>query len=267
MVKNNSLVTIYILVYNNADALEVTISSVLEQDYDNAEIIISDDGSSNYDTKVLEEYADRLRSRYKSVRVNVNEKNIGTVKHLNRVFKMAEGDILVTCSSGDYFSSKDAVTNLVRSFEKTDKLIITTRRIDRYSDHDKVRPGRLLGLILKLFPGQLLNYMILKKNIISGCCTFYRREIFDKYGFLDERYHLVEDYPYYVMLLRKRVKIGFMTRPVIVHTIGGVSTGKVHPSIYKDIELLREDLYQYRNEFDKRTEAFLIKCHEEKNNS
>lgn len=255
------LVTIYILVYNNSDGLEMTVNSTLEQDYDNAEIILSDDGSSNYDTALLEKYADKLKEKYKTVRVNVNEQNIGTVKHLNRVFKMAAGDILITCSSGDKFATDKSVSQVVNSFEKTDKLIITTRRIDRYPDHDKTRPNMMLGVALKLFSKQLLNYMIVRKNLISGCCTFYRKEIFEKYGYLDERYHLVEDYPYYVMLLRKKVPIGFLKTPIIVHTIGGVSTGKIHPSIYKDIERLREDLYPDRNEFSKKTAMFLENCH------
>lgn len=262
---NKPLVTVYVLVYNNVDGLESTINSVYEQDYNNAEIIISDDGSSNYDTSVLNGYADKLREKYSKVRVNVNEQNVGTVKHLNRVFKMAEGDILVTCSSGDTFAAANAVSGLVKQFEKTNKLIITTRRIDRYQGYDKVRPSVVLGIALKLFPQRLLDYIVAKKNVLSGCCTFYRKEIFEEYGYLDERYHLVEDYPYYVMLLRNRVSFGFYKKPVIIHTIGGVSTGKIHPSIYKDIKRLREDMYPCRNEFSKKTAKFLEECHNENN--
>lgn len=263
---SKSLVTIYVLVYNNVDGLKTTIESVVSQDYENAEIIISDDGSSNYDKSCLEEYAGKVRNKYKNVRVNINEENIGTVKHLNRVFGMAKGDILITCSSGDEFADSKAVSRLVDYFEKTDYLVITTRRIDRYKDHDKVRPSWLLGPALRFMPKTVLNYMIQKKNIISGSCTFYRKEIFDKHGLLDERYHLVEDYPYYVNLLRKSEKIGFYSKPVIVHTIGGVSTGKIHPSIYKDIERLREDLYPVRSEFSKKTCKFLETAHNSKSN-
>ena len=79
--------------------------------------------------------------------------------------------------------------------------------------------------------------MICKKNVLSGCCTFGAKELFETYGYYDEAYHLVEDYPYYVMLLRKKVPFGRANYPAIVHGIGGVSTGKVHPSIYKFLEL------------------------------
>lgn len=236
------LVTIFILVYNNADQLDTTVESVISQDYDNAEIIISDDGSTKYDTAVLHEYESRLKKRYDNVRVNINEQNVGTVKHLNRVFHMAKGKYLFSCSSGDRYAGSNVISRLVERFESTGALLITTRRVDEYTDRtDKVRPAKAIGLALNLCPKLLLGYMINKKNVISGCCTFYSKKLFETEGYLDERYHLVEDYPLYVKLLSKGVKIHWYGIKSVVHTIGGVSTGKIHPSIYKDIELLRSE--------------------------
>lgn len=236
------LVTIFILVYNNADQLDTTVESVLSQDYDNAEIIISDDGSTKYDTSILHEYEEKFRKRYHQVRVNINEQNVGTVKHLNRVFHMAEGKYLFSCSSGDRYAADNVISSLVERFEKTDALLITTKRIDEYTDAPaRVRPSGLVGVALNLFPGLLLKYMIDKKNVLSGCCTFYSKKLFETEGYLDERYHLVEDYPLYVKLLSKGVKIHWYGIKSVVHTIGGVSTGHIHPSIYKDIELLRSE--------------------------
>ena len=55
-----------------------------------------------------------------------------------------------------------------------------------------------------------------------------------------------------------------MGKPITIHEIGGVSTGKVHPSIYKDIDLMREELYQHKEDYDRKTRAFLETCHEKK---
>lgn len=232
-------VTIYILVYNNAEELPATIESVMKQTYMDAEVILSDDGSQNYDVSILEQYAADLRKKYGQVRINLNEKNVGTVKHLNRVLKMAEGKYLLSCSSGDTFAREDTIEKIVRTFEQKKTLLLTTRRLDVMPEKKKIRPSMLTGMLLKFAPGILLDYMIKKKNVISGCCTFYQKELFEHYGYFDERYHLVEDYPYYVMLLQKKVQFGWSNMVSIHHRIGGVSTGRVHPSIYKDIELMR----------------------------
>lgn len=237
-------VTIYILIYNNAEELPATIESVMKQTYTDAEVILSDDGSQNYDVSVLERYAAELRKKYGRVRINLNEKNVGTVKHLNRVLKMAEGRYLVSCSSGDTFAGEDTVEKIVRAFERKNTLLLTTRRMDIMPGKRKPRPLAIMGILLKFFPGILLDYMVRKKNVISGCCTFYQKELFERYGYFDERYHLVEDYPYYVMLLKKKVCFGWNGMISIRHRMGGVSTGRVHPSIYKDIELMRSLLKQ-----------------------
>lgn len=232
-------VTIYILVYNNAEELPATIESVMKQTYTDAEIILSDDGSQNYDVSILERYAAGLRKKFGQVRINVNETNVGTVKHLNRVLGMAEGKYLISCSSGDVLAGEDTVEKIVRAFERQKTLLLTTRRMDVMPEKEKVRPFALVGMLLKFTPGMLLNYMVRKKNVISGCCTFYRKELFERYGYFDERYHLVEDYPFYVMLLQKKVRFGWSGMVSVRHRMGGVSTGRIHPSIYKDIELMR----------------------------
>lgn len=232
-------VTIYILVYNNAEELPATIESVMKQTYTDAEVILSDDGSRNYDVNILEQHAAVLRKKYGQVRINLNEKNVGTVKHLNRVLKMSEGKYLLSCSSGDAFANEDTIEKIVRAFEQKKTLLLTTRRLDVMPEKKKIRPSMLTGMLLKYAPGMLLDYMIRKKNVISGCCTFYQKELFELYGYFDERYHLVEDYPYYVMLLQKKVQFGWSSMVSIHHRMGGVSTGRVHPSIYKDIELMR----------------------------
>lgn len=237
-------VTIYILVYNNAEELPATIESVMKQTYLDAEVILSDDGSQNYDVSILEQHAAVLRKKYGQVRININEKNVGTVKHLNRVLKMACGRYLISCSSGDVFAKEDTVEKIVKAFEQKGMLLLTTRRMDVMPEKKKVRPSVLVGMLLKFAPNMLLDYMVRKKNVISGCCTFYQKELFETYGYFDERYHLVEDYPYYVMLLQRKVRFGWSGMVSIHHRMGGVSTGRVHPSIYKDIELMRSLLKQ-----------------------
>lgn len=232
-------VTIYILIYNNAEELSSTIESVMGQTYMDAEVIISDDGSRNYDVSILEQHAAELRKKYGQVRININKWNLGTVKHLNKVLKMAEGKYLISCSSGDTFARKDTIEKIIRAFEKKKTLLLTTRRVDVMAGEKKVRPLALVGLLLKFAPGLLLHYMLNKKNVISGCCTFYQKELFERYGYFDEQYRLVEDYPYYLMLLQKKVRFGWSGMVSIRHRMGGVSTGRVHPGIYYDIETMQ----------------------------
>ena len=79
------------------------------QDYTNAEIILSDDGSTKYDTSELNKYAEELKKVFADVRININEQNVGTVKHLNKIISMDKND-------------KTKVENLVKGLKKQDFL-------------------------------------------------------------------------------------------------------------------------------------------------
>ena len=64
--QNTPLVSIWILMYNNAAELDGTIDSVISQDYPNAEVIFSDDGSKVTDPDKVERLA--MPQRYFSTR-------------------------------------------------------------------------------------------------------------------------------------------------------------------------------------------------------
>lgn len=55
----NPKVSIILISYNEADYLKTAIESVLQQDYENIELIIGDDGSSDGSIEIMKEYFDR----------------------------------------------------------------------------------------------------------------------------------------------------------------------------------------------------------------
>lgn len=252
------LVTIWILIYNNAQELEETVASVMAQDYGSMEVILSDDCSRNYDAALLEQYAERLRERFANVRINHNEENLGTVAHINKVIGLSKGKYFISCCSGDRFCESDSVSKVVARMEAGREKVLACRRVDVYPDGKrKVRPPRWLGAALRFAPERLLNYMIRKRNLLSGCCTFCSRAVFEEYGLHNTAYRLVEDYTYFVKLLQLGVRIGFSPQVVVEHGIGGVSTGKIHPQVLADIVRFRRELLASPVKLDAKTIRYL----------
>jgi glycosyltransferase involved in cell wall biosynthesis len=82
------LVSIGMPVYNGERFLRQALESFLVQDYENFELIISDNASTDTTGNICQRYADRdARIRY--VR---NEANLGASPNHKRVFEMASGD-------------------------------------------------------------------------------------------------------------------------------------------------------------------------------
>ncbi len=230
-------VTVLFLSYNNFDEAEVTVASLMKQSYTDAEIVLSDDASTKDHAPLIYAAAEKLSTHFKNVRVNINEENMGTVAHMNKLFKQIDSGYIIFCSPGDAFPGEDTIANIVRDFEKSGCLLITGQHKDISADRVKTRPGALTGAALKLCPRLLMNYMICRHNLISSCCTAYSTELFKRYGYLDEDYRLLDDYPYYIYLLQRGVRFAYTNEVFLEHSMeGGVSTGdEIHPLILKDL--------------------------------
>ena len=242
----NPLVSVWILVYNNHEDVARSVEGIMAQTYDNLQVIISDDGSNNYDSSVLLGYREIIEKRFSNVKILCNKTNVGTVKHINNVITESDGVYMMPCSSGDVFYDKDTVKKTVNYMTERKALFMAGRHEDVYLNGDEVirkktRPACIFPFLFKFVPGLMHKYMLSVKNVISGCAVCYSRALFDKYGCFDEQYRLLEDFPYYLMLLEKGEKIHFTNRPFVKHMMGGVSNGDVNPLVLKDLEKLKEN--------------------------
>lgn len=91
--------SIIIPAYNVADYLENCVESILKQTYDNYEIIIVDDGSTDETGKV----ADELLKQSKQINV-VHQSNGGASKARNTGMKRATGDYILFLDGDDFWS-------------------------------------------------------------------------------------------------------------------------------------------------------------------
>lgn len=90
-------VSICIPTYNRAKYLKTTIDSVLSQDFDDYELVICDDGSTDGTKELCAEYID---SRIRFVE---GDKPSGSARNFNRCLAEASGEYLTILHSDDYF--------------------------------------------------------------------------------------------------------------------------------------------------------------------
>lgn len=84
-------------VYNEARFLAKAIESLLAQDYQNLELIISDNASTDRTSAICEDYA----SKDSRVRYHRNSTNIGSIDNFNRVLELARGEFFMWASGHD----------------------------------------------------------------------------------------------------------------------------------------------------------------------
>lgn len=100
--KNESpLISIIIPVYNSGKYLNKCLDSIINQTYNNIEIIVVDDGSTDNSLKIIGDYQKRDD---RIVLIKQNNQFAGVAR--NNGLKVARGDYILFLDSDDFFSKK-----------------------------------------------------------------------------------------------------------------------------------------------------------------
>lgn len=132
-------ISMVVAIYNSEKFLPKLIESILNQTYQNLEIILVDDGSPDNSGAICDEYA-KKDSR---IRV-IHKKNGGTCDARNAGMKIATGDYLVIIDGDDWLELDFAeyMLNLVKSTNSdmgfSDKLFTTRDRVQIEEDSIEV---------------------------------------------------------------------------------------------------------------------------------
>ena len=124
---SNPLVTFALFTYNQEDYVREAVESALAQDYCPLEILISDDCSTDKTVDIIKSIIIYSCSRH-IIRLNVNKSNIGLANHVNKIFEMASGDLIVA-AAGDDISMPHRVTRLVDVFTLNNAMLIHSSAI------------------------------------------------------------------------------------------------------------------------------------------
>ncbi|MGL5053359.1 MAG: glycosyltransferase family 2 protein [Cetobacterium sp.] len=216
------LASVIVLTYKNFENIEKNLKSILEQSYNNIEIIISDDGSENFNIEKIQNILKNRKSNVKEIKIIAHKTNQGTVKNFNNAIKESQGDYIIPLSQDDTFYSKAAIEEIVEKLKE--KLIVSGLRvIKNYKNIEIELPTLMQRQDYKNSSNKYI-YLLESENIFSGASTYYNKLIFEKYGYFDEEQRLVEDFSYYLKVLREGEEIYLLEKKIIYYGENGVST-------------------------------------------
>jgi len=181
------LVTIVTPSYNQAQFLEETILSVLNQDYPNVEYIIIDGGSTDGSVETIKKYGS-------DITYWVSEPDQGQTDAVNKGFEVATGEILAWLNSDDIYypnAVKDAVDFL---FNNPDVGMV-------YGDCDLIDGD---GDIQGQFDARQTHYRRLMRGHgnIPQPASFWRRSLWDRVGPLDISFQFAMDFDLWLRFAR-----------------------------------------------------------------
>jgi len=180
--KNNPLVSIILPTYNRSEYLSRAIESVLGQTYNNFELVIIDDCSTDRTSEIISKYQD---SRIKIIK---NKENLGLVKSLNKAINYAKGECIARIDDDDFWSDSKKIEKQIEFLENNPEYVLVGcgvikinkqgKEVRKYLFPEKDKEIREIMLVISPFvhPG-----------------VVFRKKAWEKVGGYDEKLYFSQD--------------------------------------------------------------------------
>jgi len=185
---NAPLVTIGILNYNGVDFLKEIIPSVFSLSYNNFEVVVLDNGSTDNSAEFLK--------NNKNIRLISNDKNLGYGAGKNKIVENSNGEYVLLIDNDIKFINIDTIKLLLDFYKRSEKISFVSipllNKNGTNTDH--------YGLFFSSIKKELSIDKICKtKPFISGGyiggCVFFKKNIFESLGGYDTIYPFnIDDY-------------------------------------------------------------------------
>ena len=248
MGKNEPLVSVNVLMYNSSKYILETLESIKAQTYQNIELIMSDDKSTDNTVQMCEKWIARNKDRFVSYQILVPDHNTGQSGNYNRAFRAATGEWIKEID-GDDLLLPNCLTDLVAYVnDNPEAKYVFGKAV--YFGFKKKNQHIALPFDNSFFSKNIneqLEQLLFGNNCICSPCSFYNRQYMLDIDFLhDERIPNIEDAPKWINLLRKNVHFFFLDKEIVSYRLfSGISTQRrwsLH--YYKNLALFRR-LYLY----------------------
>jgi glycosyltransferase involved in cell wall biosynthesis len=198
------LVSILINAYNAERHIAGAIDSALAQTYQNIEIVVLDDGSTDRTAEIVQGYHDpRIRK--------VLENHIGLVAGRNRLLREAKGEFLTWLDVDDRYMPRKVEREaefLVRHEEISavycDTVYFFTDEPDvRYRHAQVHHQGKIFE--------QLLD-----RIFINNTAFMMRRSVVEQLGYFNTATGISEDWEYFLRMAQYGMSFGYLDEPLVL---------------------------------------------------
>jgi len=193
-------VSVIIPNYNHARYLRQRIDSVLGQTYQDFEVIVLDDGSTDESRSIIREYGNDSR-----LKIKFNDKNSGsTFKQWNKGVRLARGKYVWIAESDDY-ADKHLLERLVPRLDAEPTTVLVYCRSWRIS-----ADGNTNGFVDSSLPNldqarwtadfvvdgreECRKYLVQCNTVPNASAVLFRRDVYERVGGADENLRLCSDW-------------------------------------------------------------------------
>jgi len=168
----NPKVSIIIPTYNRANYLEQAINSVLAQTFQDYELVVLDNASTDNTSEVVRKFRDE---RFQYIK---NEINIGPINNFNKGLKVARGDFVIIFHDDDIMAP-ELVEEEVKILNENEDVVLVASNVELIDEKGKTIQNKLLSIDQDII-FEKYEYIVkrLKNDILLPCPSVMLRKNF-----------------------------------------------------------------------------------------
>ena len=198
------LVSVFIPTFNQVAFVAESLRSALDQDYDNLEVVVSDDGSTDGTVSVIEDYARRFPGRLVAL---TNQPHLGLTPNCNRTLRACRGKY-IAFGAGDDLFLPGKIRRQVEWLEQDANRVMCGHDVEAFESET----GHTIYRWSKMYPpGRFKDLAAIVRHgcPYGGVSVMVRKNALPASGY-DERVHIVSDWKLWIDLISAGGTYGYI---------------------------------------------------------
>ena len=217
-------VSVAVITYNSSRYVLETLESIKAQTYQNIELIVSDDCSTDTTVQICKEWIEKNKARFVRTQIVTVEKNTGVSANCNRAEDACQGE-WVKLIAGDDLLLPNCIQDYVSFILLNNDVVYVFGKIQIFGGEKEQREFFSKNVFdysfFELSTSQQLERLWKQGNCIPAASAFYNvlktRDLSLRY---DERIPFLEDYPRWINALQKGIHLFFLEKETVKYRIG-----------------------------------------------
>lgn len=248
------LISICVITYNSSKYVLEALESAKLQTYQNIELIVSDDCSTDNTVQLCRAWIEKNKERFIRTEIVTAEKNTGIGKNCNRGIFKASGQ-WIKLIAGDDALMETCIEDYVIAIRQNPSYYFFHSQCAKYKE---LFINIYKMPVSKIFPNEIFrkneDYTLqqqyenlLLSSSIDACTTIYHTDLLKSLGGFEEKISKSEDWPTFLKIVQKGYKFYFLDKVTVKYRVNsssvfsGSSKNSIFPLFYKT----EKEIYKY----------------------
>ncbi len=235
----NPLVSVIVISYQSSDYILETLESVKAQSWDNIELIVSDDASTDGTFQIVTEWVKDNQERFTQIAILGSSHNTGIPANCERGLSKARGDWIKFIAGDDILLHNCIKDNIKTIIEHPDISFIISELVEIDAKSNVIRSSPENKGLQYFLKNQGNKHQQLKAYarwpaFLNTPSFFYKRELMNNNTFCSrDDFKIFEDTTIIFSLLDAGVKIHYLNKPTVKYRIHKKATSRCNKLEHK----------------------------------